>query len=154
MKGGGKLKSHQYYGPRSIGSYGEETAGHRFWRQFRKFSIWAIGLGVILGGSIMGLAMWMAPKTSSVSVFNRPPTVEFLDSSNKPFYESDQKRFLALNSNQEVSSNFKNALLSVEDRNFYHESGVNYLRTVKAVGHDLWRPFSRQESIEGGSTIT
>lgn len=52
---------------------------------------------------------------------------------------------------QEIPSNLKNALTSIEDRQFYHEGGVNYLRTFTAVVEDFLIHHNREQ---GGSTLT
>lgn len=156
MEGGFYMSSRhrRYYGPGSIGSYGDETPGHRFWRHLRRFFVWALGLGTLVFTGLLAVVIYTVPKTNKVAIFNRPPVVQFLDDENKSFYESNQTKYLPIKNSQKVPQNFQDALLSVEDRNFYHETGINYGRTVKAVAHDLWRPFNHNYDLEGGSTIT
>ncbi|RKQ37067.1 transglycosylase domain-containing protein [Kocuria tytonis] len=49
-----------------------------------------------------------------------------------------------------ISPNMKNALLSIEDRDFYDHGGVDPWGIVRAIGNNLLRPSNRQ----GASTIT
>lgn len=77
---------------------------------------------------------------------------------NGKFYIYDEKNELVYQGSSssewvsfdEISDNLKNAIVSVEDKNFYKHQGFDYLRIIKAMINNI-RTKSRQE---GASTIS
>jgi penicillin-binding protein 1B len=50
----------------------------------------------------------------------------------------------------EIPKTLVDAVISIEDRRFFHHGGVNYARLIEAA----WIDFTRQKHEQGGSTIT
>jgi len=51
---------------------------------------------------------------------------------------------------ENISENMKNAIISVEDKNFYKHNGLDYLRIVKAMMNNI----KHKSLVEGASTIS
>lgn len=97
------------------------------------------------------------PKLNSVFVsanktrlFEKQVNIRYQNSDGKTFYQSNNSTYRAL-SKKEVSKLPKvvNALVATEDRDYFKESGVNWLHTAKA-GIDTFL----NKGVSGGSTIT
>lgn len=83
-------------------------------------------------------------------MFEKQVNVRYQNSDGKVFYQSNNSTYRAL-SKQDVSHLPKivNALVATEDRDYFKESGVNWLHTAKA-GVDTFL----HKGVSGGSTIT
>lgn len=97
------------------------------------------------------------PKLTSVFIsatktklFENQIDVKYQNSNGKVFYESNNSTYRAL-SKKEVKQLPKvvDALVATEDRDYFKESGVNWLHTAKA-GIDTFL----HKGVSGGSTIT
>lgn len=64
-------------------------------------------------------------------------------------YESDFQNQNSYIHYQELPNDLKNAIISVEDQHFFQHAGIDYLRTSKALFHNL-----THNTTQGGSTIT
>lgn len=88
---------------------------------------------------------------SKESIMNRNNTgVVLLDRSGKPFfsfYEGRASTFAPLN---EIPNDLRNAIIAVEDKDFYNHPGFS----IKAIGAAIIADVKRQELRFGGSTIT
>lgn len=51
---------------------------------------------------------------------------------------------------KEIPDNFKNAMISVEDKNFYKHKGFDYLRIIKAMMLNI----KKKAIVQGASTIS
>ena len=75
-------------------------------------------------------------------------TYELYDIDENVFYEGNKNnRWTNIN---KISQNLKDAVVSVEDKNFYVHNGFDYLRIIKALFNNL----KNKKIIEGGSTIS
>ena len=75
-------------------------------------------------------------------------TYELYDIEENVFYEGNKNnRWTNIN---KISQNLKDAVVSVEDKNFYVHNGFDYLRIIKALFNNL----KNKKIIEGGSTIS
>ena len=75
-------------------------------------------------------------------------TYELYDINNNIFYEGTKtNRWTKID---KISNNLKNAVISVEDKNFYEHNGFDYLRIIKA----FFTNFKSRKIVEGGSTIS
>lgn len=75
-------------------------------------------------------------------------TYELYDINNNIFYEgTNTNRWTKIDI---ISNNLKNAVISVEDKNFYEHNGFDYLRILKA----FFTNFKSRKIVEGGSTIS
>lgn len=83
-------------------------------------------------------------------LFDKQANIKYLDSDGSLIYQSSDDTFKEL-SVRDVNrkNNVVKALLAIEDRNFYDESGVNYKRTFKSVLDTIFT-----DRVVGGSTIT
>lgn len=108
---------------------------------------------MLIGGGIFGYGALTAPKLTKNIEFKHPPTIVLTNDANQPFYQSRNVKYSSITNLNETNGNVINAVLSIEDRNFYHETGANYSRMIIAGVHDMefWK---RNDSILGGSTIT
>ena len=107
--------------------------------------------------SLIGVAFYIASVYISAramkideSSLNSPyVAIEVFDNQNKPIKEDNEinKSFVSINS---LSNETKNAFISIEDKNFYNHSGVNYKRIVKAMINNV----KARSLKEGASTIT
>lgn len=62
---------------------------------------------------------------------NNTSKIVFYDINEKEFFDGDEySNYVKLN---EISDNVKNAMVSIEDKNFYSHNGFDYLRIIKAM---------------------
>ena len=88
--------------------------------------------------------------SKNTNLFDAQVNIKYLDSDGKFFYQSNDNVFKEMNSSDvKNSKNVVHALLAIEDRDFYNESGVNYKRTLKAGIDTIFT-----DRVVGGSTIT
>lgn len=66
---------------------------------------------------------------------------------NLVYHGSSTKKWVKLN---EVSKDYINAVISVEDKNFYKHNGFDYLRIMKAI----YKNIMNKKIVEGASTIS
>lgn len=85
----------------------------------------------------------------SIDDISRLNKVEIYDKNNKLIYEINNYHESSYVSLQDVSQEFIQCLLAVEDKNFYNHSGFDIYRMSQALFNDLFKGKS-----EGGSTIT
>ena len=84
------------------------------------------------------------------------PKIYINDNNNIIFYDKNGKNmFLDKNKNDyvnlnEINKNIKNAIISVEDKNFYNHNGFDYLRIIKAMIINI----KSKKIKQGASTIS
>lgn len=71
------------------------------------------------------------------------------DRNSNLIYQSDFQHQNSYVSYQELPKHLINAIISVEDQHFFHHAGIDYLRTAKALYHNI-----TSNTTQGGSTIT
>jgi penicillin-binding protein 1A len=72
----------------------------------------------------------------------------FLSADGRPWFRMDeQRRDVTLD---QISSDLRNAVISVEDHRFYHHPGIDPIGFSRAV----WRDLRGSGRLEGGSTLT
>ena len=75
-------------------------------------------------------------------------TLYIYDRNNKLVYHgSSTKKWVKLD---EVSKDYINAVISIEDKNFYKHNGFDYPRIIAA----LWKNITSKKIVEGASTIS
>jgi len=67
--------------------------------------------------------------------------------SNLVYHGSSTKKWVKL---EEVSQDYINAVISIEDKNFYEHNGFDYPRIIAA----LWKNITNKKIVEGASTIS
>ena len=74
--------------------------------------------------------------------------ITFLDSENKDIFDNDSyNNYVKL---EKINLETRNAIISIEDKNFYKHSGFDFLRIIKAIIVNL----SNNKILEGASTIS
>jgi penicillin-binding protein 1A len=99
--------------------------------------------------------MMMAVASDLPDLENRK---EFQDARNSELYDVRGKQLGVLTNNQsrvivdwdEVSADVRNAIISIEDRRFYTNPGVDFRGIARAFVQDV----IQQRAVQGGSTIT
>lgn len=122
-----------------------------------KLKKFLIGLGVVTvlvgGGTGLVLTKWIrsTPKLSVNKLeAHSENTLNIYSSDNKLLYMSNAIPYRTVSvKDVKKATNLRNALLSTEDRDFYHEGGINVMRTLQSLYADIVHHDSA-----GGSTIT
>jgi hypothetical protein len=73
-----------------------------------------------------------------------------VDRNGKPLgmLTGNQKRIFVRS--EEISPMMKQAIISIEDRRFYTNAGID----IRGIGRALWQDVRAQKAVQGGSTIT
>lgn len=129
--------------------YGENPH-HRMWKII---GIICVIIGLLVGG-VAGISIrWIkeAPRLNSTKLAaHSTHTLNMYSSDGQLLYMSNTIPYRVVNvQDVEHATNLRNALLSIEDRDFYHEGGVNWLRTLQSLYGDIVH-----HDHAGGSTIT
>ena len=121
----------------------------------KRFFKWMFLL-ILLVAAYVGYCIWTAPKLSGKAIAQNQSTTEFLDANGKVFYSNDTMPLKKVSHAQfDRAKTMKNALLSVEDRDFYSETGTNPKRIVGAAYHDVRGMLGLGgNSLQGASTLT
>ena len=113
---------------------------------FRK--LYKITLFIFLSIIIIIIGLYSYAYFSKPIVLNSYHTFELYDKNNNIFYEgTNQNKWSKID---KISNNLKNAVVSVEDKNFYEHNGFDYLRIFKAFIKNI----KNKMIVEGGSTIS
>ena len=118
----------------------------------KKIFLWVVGIIVLL--IISGAALFFfwassAPKISRNELASQSTTTIY-DANNKVVSRlGAQKRQYAKSS--EIPDNLKHAVVSIEDRRFYKNHGVDPTRIMGAALNNV---FHRSDGTQGGSTLT
>ena len=109
---------------------------------FKIFSIIIFSLSIFI--VFLYLYAYFKPKT----IIKNASTYFIYDINNKLVYTgSSTQKWVTLD---KVSNDYIDAVISVEDRNFYKHNGFDYLRIIKA----LYKNITNKKIIEGASTIS
>lgn len=121
----------------------------------KRFFNWMFLL-ILLVAAYVGYCIWTAPKLSGKAIAQNQSTTEFLDANGKVFYSNDTMPLKKVSHAQfDRAKTMKNALLSVEDRDFYSETGTNPKRIAGAAYHDVRGMLGLGgNSLQGASTLT
>ena len=110
--------------------------------------IYKITLFIFLSIIIIIIGLYSYAYFSKPIVLNSYHTFELYDKNNNIFYEgTNQNKWSKID---KISNNLKNAVVSVEDKNFYEHNGFDYLRIFKAFIKNI----KNKMIVEGGSTIS
>ena len=110
--------------------------------------IYKITLFIFLSIIIIIIGLYSYAYFSKPIVLNSYHTFELYDKNNNIFYEgTNQNKWSKID---KISNNLKNAVISVEDKNFYEHNGFDYLRIFKAFIKNI----KSKMIVEGGSTIS
>ncbi|TAH48652.1 MAG: PBP1A family penicillin-binding protein [Chloroflexota bacterium] len=124
-------------------------------REGRKPQRWLLIPVALLGIGILALAIFLfgdLPASDALLTRTSPDTTKILDRNGKLLYEildprAGRRTRVALN---EMPAHFKNAVVAVEDANYYKHPGVDAVGVARAV-----MQYAQQgQIVSGGSTIT
>ncbi len=109
----------------------------------------------LVGIGILALAIFLfgdLPAPDALLTRTSPDATKILDRNGKLLYEildprAGRRTRVVLN---ELPTNFKNAVVAVEDANFYSHPGVDAVGVARA----LWQYAQEGQIVSGGSTIT
>ena len=109
-----------------------------------------ISLIVLVNLVFLGFFLYPVPKV--LESIKPVDTVKLYDRHGELLYEvlneeTGRQSFIPL---ADIPDHLKNSFLSIEDKNFYEHSGIDF----KAVMRAIWQNVSAGEIVSGGSTIT
>lgn len=113
-------------------------------------------LVILVVGGICGYWVYTAPKLSGKAINQDQSATEYLDANGHVFYSTDSTPMKKTTEEQfKHATVLKNALLSIEDRDFYSETGTNPKRIAGAAYHDILGLIGKGSgSVQGASTLT
>lgn len=113
-------------------------------------------LVILVVGGICGYWIYTAPKLSGKAINQDQSATEYLDANGRVFYSTDSTPMKKTTEDQfKHATVLKNALLSIEDRDFYSETGTNPKRIAGAAYHDILGLIGKGSgSVQGASTLT
>lgn len=115
--------------------------------QFIRLS-YKTGLFIFLSAIIIIIGLYTHAYFSEPIKLNSVGTYYLYDKDETLIYQgSSVNEWISLNN---ISEDLLNAVISVEDKNFYHHTGFDYLRIIQA----LFKNIKNQKIIEGASTIS
>ena len=89
----------------------------------------------------------VAKFTSKIDIRNANSVFLYDNNENLFFQGNGKKEWISLN---KMSKHIINATISIEDKNFYHHVGFDYLRIIKS----LYENAKSRKYVQGASTIT
>lgn len=116
-------------------------------RLLRRLGI-AVGVGVILGAALFGIAWAMTPIPDSTQkqATAQGSVIYYRDGKSVLARQGVDRRNVAL---AKVPRHVRDAVIAAENRSFYEDAGVS----VTGTGRALWSTITGQQ-LQGGSTIT
>lgn len=113
-------------------------------------------LAFLIVGGLCGYWIWTAPKLSSKAIRQDQSTTEYLDANGHVFYSNDRMPSKKVSHTEfNHAKTMKDALLSIEDRDFYQETGTNPKRIAGAAYHDIMgMVHGSNGDVQGASTLT
>lgn len=112
-------------------------------KKIMKFFITSIILFTIIIGALYGYA-YFSPK---LDIVNTNQLYIYDDNSNLIYQGSGNNEWVSLN---EIADDLVNAVISTEDKNFYHHNGFDYFRIAKAMLTNI----KSGKITQGASTIS
>jgi penicillin-binding protein 1A len=130
-----------------------------FWRILKRlFSslflavVTLVGAPLAFGATVLAGLIFL-PLPASIPIPKANPTIQptiLYDRYGKVIATLQQSNYNIPVTEAQIPQVLKEAVISDEDRNYYHESGVNLRGTVRA----LWADIRNRAAVQGGSTIT
>lgn len=110
--------------------------------------------GVVLGAAAIGVAYWLIaprlPSVDSLKDVHMQLPLRVLSKDGKLIASFGEMRRIPITIGQ-VPDRLKDAVLSAEDSDFYHHSGIDVEGTIRAALHVV---LAGGKKVQGGSTIT
>ena len=109
-----------------------------------------IVLGTVVVVTLVVVATWTSRYAWAIYKLNRGVgDTMFYDALGRPWFHLDEQRHDV--PFEQISTYFKDAVISVEDRRYYLHFGIDPIGVTRAIFFDLRRS---DEGVQGGSTIT
>src|SRR5574342_448457 len=126
----------------------DKSQGRLFWRALRVLLL----PGAIFLAACILYVFWGLPTVNSLSDHYLTPSVRITDRNGRLLYEilpevGGRNTVLSI---EHIPQCLKDATIAVEDKNFYHNPGVDITGIIRA----LWINLRGGETLAGGSTIT
>ncbi len=124
---------------------------------FKKFLIYfftvSAVLFVVISFIIYGIFLEDLPDYKSLATYEPPIVTRIYSSDGKLFaeYATEKRIFVPIES---IPLPVIQAFLAVEDKNFYHHKGLDYLGIIRALFSNVQGHLWGKKSLAGGSTIT
>ena len=97
---------------------------------------------------VLNLSLYVYAFITPKFSLNSQKDIVFYDKYNNDIFEKEEENnYVKLD---DISDNIKNAIISIEDKNFYHHKGFDFLRIVKA----LFINIKNKRIKQGASTIS
>lgn len=119
-------------------------------RKFHRFLSWTLGIlaFLIVAGSLLFVTYASTAPKLSTSRLASPEMTTIYASNGKKIYTLGSENRQVAKQNQ-IPQQLKDAIVSIEDRGFYKQRGVDPLRIVSAAFSNIFHP----NAIQGGSTL-
>lgn len=119
-------------------------------RKFHRFLGWTLGIlaFLIVAGSLLFVTYASTAPKLSTSRLASPEMTTIYASNGKKIYTLGSENRQVAKQNQ-IPQQLKDAIVSIEDRGFYKQRGVDPLRIVSAAFSNIFHP----NAIQGGSTL-
>ncbi len=118
----------------------------------RKFTYWALVLGLWVGIAGAGTVAWYGAKMPSATTWaipDRPPNVKIVSNDGKLLANRGMTGGEAIGLHQ-MSPYVPEAVIAIEDRRFYSHFGVDPIGLARAMATNL----IKRRFVQGGSTLT
>ena len=96
---------------------------------------------------ILTLSLYVYAFITPKFIINTQDNILYYDKNGNNMFENNSDKFVSLD---KINDNVKNAIISIEDKNFYSHKGFDFLRIIKAI---IVNTFSG-EIKQGASTIS
>ena len=107
-----------------------------------------IGIFIFLAIIVIIIGLYTHAYFSEAIKLNSVGTYYLYDQNESLIYQgSNVNEWISI---ENISDDLLNAVISVEDKNFYHHTGFDYLRIIRAMGKNILKG----KIVEGASTIS
>ena len=96
---------------------------------------------------IVSLGLYVYAFITPKFTINTQDNILFYDKYGNNMFENNNDKYVSLNN---INDNVKNAIISIEDKNFYNHKGFDFLRIIKAIFINIFSG----EIKQGASTIS
>lgn len=96
---------------------------------------------------IVSLGLYVYAFITPKFTINTQDNILFYDKYGNNMFENNNDKYVSLNN---INDNVKNAVISIEDKNFYNHKGFDFLRIIKAIFINIFSG----EIKQGASTIS
>ncbi len=120
------------------------------WRRFLKWGLLALGVILIALGVMVVIFSKDLPTPEQLAQFQLNGSTKILDRNGNLLYDVHGVTLRILVSSQDIPTAAKDATIAIEDKDFYHEPGINIKSIIRAAVVDVLS----HSKAQGASTIT